>query len=589
MERYLIRLVFVLFLHFSLAVAHAQISSLSWTKAEMNPLPPEAGENDKKIQDISCGSGCQFDLHYFRGKNVPGGKSILFIAGGPGQIMKRVLEPGKTRFLDFLEDKYNVFYFDIRGAGFSAIERPNKFDTALRAAHVVEDIERIRIKELGANGTWDAVYGHSHGTIVAQLYANSSPIGSPRLNKLILSAPLSRLKDFEEARIDMLVKNFESILKNYRQHPAGENCPAGTPPDEPLSAEGTDNFCFLTTGNNGMVQTLVSKFRGKLTGLSETFGSVGFVAEFFDRIKELEPKLVTFPSKFPYPIGFYNALKGLSFFGGTESQPLEAVDFVRQARVNSAFLLAYYLALDEETDFAPGARLNPRECKTDAPFFEGVTNHDQHDGWKQAFCDRYLKALTALRQMDEAVPDSKRANTVYGLNDGINRFIFAILNVSPTQRCIDSSRVKNFANDTDADTHKAARAVARRIGIDLTKPICLWNPEEHAHSIPTLILKGGADPLISGCQAEKVFTNALTGGRVLFDFPGVGHLLQLPNFEANGVTTDGKGALFTLVDTFLKKSFADFSTDSSVKVLKDHFSATMRTATGPGGADICSH
>src|SRR5436309_2810773 len=117
MERYLIRLLFALFLHLSLAIAHAQTPSASWTKAEMNPLPPEAAESDEKIQAISCGAGCKFDLHYFRGRNVPGGKNILFISGGPGQIMSRALNPGEHRFLDFLEDKHNVFYFDIRGAG----------------------------------------------------------------------------------------------------------------------------------------------------------------------------------------------------------------------------------------------------------------------------------------------------------------------------------------------------------------------------------------------------------------------------------------------------------------------------------------
>ena len=315
-------------------------------------------DNDKKIKDISCGTGCKFDLHYFKGKNVPRGPNILFISGGPGQITKRVLKPGEDRFLEFLEDKYNVFYFDIRGAGFSAIDNPNKFDTALRAAHVVEDIERIRKAELGESGAWDAVYGHSHGTIVAQHYAKSSPNGSPRLKKLILSAPLSRLEDFEKARIDMLANNLKSIFENYRQQNAGESCPPGAPPHLP-NFNGTDNFCFLSTGSNGMVDKLVSKFKEKLTALSEEFGSVGFVAEYFKEILKKEKDKVKFPSKFPYPIDFYLALKPLSLFGGTEPQPLKAADKVRQARVNAAFLLGYFLAFDETKDFKPGELLFP--------------------------------------------------------------------------------------------------------------------------------------------------------------------------------------------------------------------------------------
>ena len=207
---------------------------------------------------------------------------------------------------------------------------------------------------------------------------------------------------------------------------------------------------------------------------------------------------------------------------------------------------------------------------------------------KKLFVKDILEALKTLVSLEEMVPDSQRANTVFGLNDGINRFIFAILKAEPTESgCIDSRLVRDFANETDADTHKAARAVAGRIGIDLTLPICLWNPEDFAHGIPTLILKGGADPIIAGCQAENVFTKGLTGERVLIDFPGVGHLMQLPNFVANGTEMGGKDGLFQLVDTFLRESFKEFSKDSNE--LRKQLHATTRMATGPGGTVICRH
>lgn len=588
MKRYLNVLVLVLSLHFGLADAHAAAPSDSWTDDEMNPLPKAQSTNDKQIKDISCGTGCKFDLHYFKDKNVPGGKNILFISGGPGQITKRVLKPGEDRFLEFLEDKYNVFYFDIRGAGFSKIDKANKFDTALRAAYVVEDIDRIRKAELGESVAWDAVYGHSHGTIVAQRYAKTSPSGNPRLKKLILSAPLSRLEDFEKARIEMLVNNLKSIFENYRQQTAGQSCPPGAPPTSGIN--GTDNFCFLSTGSDGMVDKLVSKFKEKLTALSEEFGSVHFVAEYFKEILKEEKDRVTFPSKFPYPKDFYLALKSLSLFGGTEPHPLKAADKVRQARVNAAFLLGYFLAFDETKDFKPGELLFPatQTCLREAPFLDGVTHRVGSNEWKEAFCERYLEAFNTLVHVEEMVPDSKRANTVFGLNDGINRSIFSILKVKPSQSgCIDSRVVKEFSNDTDKDTHKAARAVARRVGIDPLELICLWNPEDFAHGIPTLILKGGADPIIGGCQAENVFTKGLTGERVLIDFPGVGHFLQLPTFTANGAETDGQDALFQLVDTFLTKSFKEFNKDTNE--LRKQLHATTHMATGPGGTVICRH
>ena len=138
-----------------------------------------------------------------------------------------------------------------------------------------------------------------------------------------------------------------------------------------------------------------------------------------------------------------------------------------------------------------------------------------------------------LNDMEDEIAGSKRANTVYGLNDGILPSILTILNVRPTS-CIASKEVKDFADDMGDDKHKGARAVLRRVGVDLSEQICFWNPEEHAHDISTLILKGGADPIISGCQAENVFMKGLTGERVLIEFPGVGHLMQLPNFAATG-------------------------------------------------------
>jgi pimeloyl-ACP methyl ester carboxylesterase len=597
MERNLIALLFVSILPFGVVKAHTAVPSHSWSKKEMNPLPDNAGKNDKKIRNISCGSGCKFDLHYFiGGRNAPDKtkKNILFISGGPGQIMKRVLQNGEKRFLNFLEHDYNVYYFDIRGAGFSAIGRPNRFDTALRAANVVDDIERVRKAELTDPvtkkvGAWDAVYGHSHGTIVAQIYANSSQSGSPRLNKLILSAPLSRHKDFEEARIQTLADNLRSIFENYRQHPAGEQCPTGAPPP-PLAATGTDNFCFLFTGNDGMVETLINKFKQKLTELSETFGSAAFAAEYFKNIEDEEPNLVTFPSKFPYPRAFYLALQRLSLFGGTEPKPLEATDTVRQARVNAAFLLGYYLALDENEDFKPGAELDPRTrgCRSSAPFLRGVTNRAEDDAWKEAYCDRYLAAFANFMIADKSVSDSDRANIVFGLNDGINRFIFKILNVIPTPTgCIQSKDVKDFANDRQAPTHKTARALARRVGIDLNKQICAWNPRDHRHARPTLIFKGGADPIVSGGQAENVFHCSLEGERVLLDFPGVGHLMELPNVAATGATTERKTPLAAFVDAFLRQSFEQFPKDQSIKDLKEKLGATMLTASGPGNANIC--
>jgi pimeloyl-ACP methyl ester carboxylesterase len=553
----------------------------------MNPLPRTAGTKDNKIKNIGCGSGCDFDLHYFRGKSAPGGKNILFIAGGPGRIEAR-----DNQSLDFLEEKHNIFYIDIRGAGFSAIDKPNKFDTALRAKLIVNDIEQIRIRELGESGAWDAVYGHSHGTIVAQLYAEASPSTTPRLKNLILSAPLSRVKDFEPDRIESLGSNLKSIFENYRHQPAGQTCPPGAPPGLG-KIDGTDNFCFLTTGDNGKVEKLVSKFKQKLADLSNHFGSVAFVTEYYDEILKQEPKILKFPSKFPYPKEFYLAIQRLSLFGGADANSTITAAVVREIRVNSAFLLGYYLDLDETRDFKPGAVFNPEKngCRPEARFFDGVSNAAQTK-WKTAFCRRYRPARTQLFGIEkrERKLQSKRANTVYALNDGMAGFIFKVLNLHPsTNLCVDAKKVKDFATETAANSHKSARAVVRRIGVDLTEPICLWNPAKHAHGISTLILKGGGDPIISGGQAEHVFHCGLTGDRVLLEIPGVGHLMQLPEVAGTGTAMPSNSALASLIDVFLTKTVSGFSTDSSVNTLKTLLGATLQTASGPAASGTCAN
>ena len=87
-------------------------------------------------------------------------------------------------------------------------------------------------------------------------------------------------------------------------------------PGDPEPIKGTDNFCFLSTGSNGMVDKLVSKLKRKLTDLSGQFGSIGFVAEYFDKITEEEPDALKFPSKLPYPKFFTMRCNDYHFSAG---------------------------------------------------------------------------------------------------------------------------------------------------------------------------------------------------------------------------------------------------------------------------------
>ena len=68
-----------------------------------------------------------------------------------------------------------------------------------------------------------------------------------------------------------------------------------------------------------------------------------------------------------------------------------------------------------------------------------------------------------------------------------------------------------------------------KLGIDDEKEISPWDPGQFSHSRPTLILKGEADPVSAGGQAEYILSNALTGPKALIEFPGLGHEFYLSN------------------------------------------------------------
>ena len=137
---------------------------------------------------------CEFELAYFLSDGFDLSKkqrlNILFIPGGPGAIVDT---RSRTAALQILEEKQNVVYFHPRGMGASAIDGSKVYDQFLRADYVVEDIERLR-QEVLKGRPWDAIYGHSWGTVIAQRYAAKygKPKEIPKCRSLILSGPVDR-------------------------------------------------------------------------------------------------------------------------------------------------------------------------------------------------------------------------------------------------------------------------------------------------------------------------------------------------------------------------------------------------------------
>jgi pimeloyl-ACP methyl ester carboxylesterase len=558
-----------------------------WTASEMNSPWINRAIEDADLMPGTNGCGeehCKFRLHYFFGAGYNPErkeKTILFISGGPGDIV----DP-KNRPLSGLEDDYNIVYFDVRGTGLSAIPNSNRYDKYLRARYVVADIERIRqALEIEA---WAAIYAYSWGTIVAQLYAEESEKiaqksqnlaeGTPSgklLEKLILSAPVARRhKDTEQDRRAMIRANLEDIFRNYRSPP--EQCSSifeqnferrveravkGTVSrsNEVFFPEGTDEFCFLSPQ---AISDVGNKLSEVLEGLDVEYHSMGFVlGGYQDLIKK-----GSLSKKFPYPQEFYAAIRRLEFMGGAEQPSLPYDDGARRLKFNAALILGYYLTFSDVILRDEDHALNPiNGCKPEAPLLKGVPvmrrfpavkdpsgtrasmglndDNDLKLYWHRRYCRR-IDASRGELLLESANADSLRARNVFGIYDGLSRVLVGALrreyeSGEVKDQCFQGKDIQDVANGT-LEVNEALRTEAQKLGYDLSEEICPWAPSEHRHSTPTLILKGNADPVVAGQQAEEIFYNGLTGDRVLIEFPGVGHNMTLSDIKIENVDSNAR-------------------------------------------------
>lgn len=294
-----------------------------WSAAEMDSLglfkKSALPQKDIKVlndmvdvsSDNSSGEKvpCKFSLYYSfikpadRNKKKP--KNILFVPGGPGNIVElKDVDPAigeRSNDLEILENiGYKVAYLHVRGSGFSKIPQLNKFDRFLRADYVVEDIERIRRKKLGKDTPWDAIWGESHGALIAQKYAYK--YGTGKVKKLILVGPPSRSDETHDPRRKMTVSNLEAILTHYRNNTSEGSINGNAENDDSVTKaiRATNDFSFLT---DQTIKEIGKKLENLLTKLEEEFGSINFVIENYHDL-QLE-----------YPLVFFKALKNLAFHG----------------------------------------------------------------------------------------------------------------------------------------------------------------------------------------------------------------------------------------------------------------------------------
>ena len=578
----------------------------AWSHAEMSSRRSSYIEAELKPGSPFCGLGfalCTFDLHYFEGPPaaIKGDttKYILYIPGGPGDIVDR-----SKPMLDIFDLGAKYIYFDVRGTGYSLIPQPNEYDEFLRAKYVVEDIEALRRKifnecaegevpvehgcEKKTATPWDAIYAHSWGTIVAQMYA--AKYGKKHVTKLILSAPVSRASADTDRRT-MLVKN---LLDIYKKH-SNTGCPwddvatdvsaTKDMQDFRKSDRTVETFCFLGEQELSYIE---KELRALLNHLERDYGSIAFVGRFYEKlIKEAR-----FRSNYRYPPEFFRALKWLERYGAGEEPGFRFEQSIRKKKMDAAFFIGYYLMMQEKpSPIDADGKKKEFFCKPESPFLRSV------DKWPgvpvpaflfdpsvpvgtMTFADRKLKFCERIdlaeQDLDEEMPDdvSVRASVVFGVYDGLTRWIFRLLEDQDRTKhgCFTGQDLKDVRNGVLFPEKKSIIDITNKLGILASAEICPWDPNDHRHGVETLILTGDADPVTAGGQALDFYRRGLTGKRALIEFHGVGHNLVSPQLKTSSENVDEKALnaniarrFVTVLSGFLNLKIDEFVTHADVK------------------------
>ena len=586
MNNHRFKLFFIIYL--TLATLYGCTATHTWELKDMNSEAGPSIETDLNPNSPFCGfvENCKFDLHYFSGKaNLADDDrpNVLFIPGGPGEIVDRASERSSATF-DPMKIGVNFFYFDVRGTGYSVIPESNVYDQFLRAQYVVEDIEALRKKVLHVCGegesravtkcepepaAWDAIYAHSWGTIVAQMYAWTYP---KNVKKLILSAPVSRtLKDTdtELARRRKIVDNLIDIYRSYGHAKCSWSEKIRQPrgPGEEVLPE-TNTFCFLEKDDRDNIHEILTTLLKKL---ADDYGSTSLVDSLYDELKEKQDLTV----KYRYPKEFFRALRQLEWYGAAERKNMKFTSEVMETKFDAAFFIGYYLLLRDKPNLSGP---NPRRFSCDTEDADFLWRIDS-DNVKRNFCRRINVAEKHLREMRPA-NQSSRARLVFGVSDGLTRWIFQILAKEGRldgNGCFTGKEVQDIASGTLLAKQTVMRQEANKLGMAKLEKVCPWDPKppkSFSQEIQTLIFTGDADPVTAGGQAKYFFDNGLQPGkRVLITFPGAGHRMELQVKDDVGPIGDPFSGL---VLAFLNSSSVDqFTQDKTVLKFKEALGAEI--------------
>jgi pimeloyl-ACP methyl ester carboxylesterase len=424
------------------------------------------------------------DLFYFCPRNNTNtfDKTLLFCTGGPG----RVIKPHDTIwFRDLSVNGYKIVYFHLRGSGFSQLPESTDHDQYIRTAYAVDDLEEIRkyfVKKTPGR-PWDAVVGYSYGAVLAQQYAKRHP---KFVNKLILIGPIS---------LDKFVgTNAAEAATTYAEYQESVNTIRGRIIDAiyelPIFSDEQSKLHIAPHRKEQITESLFGP-HGIFQRIDQHFGSEQSIIDFLSAAQSnpdslFEAKELLQAKELNYHIRFFQALRDLHRYGSRTD--------------NDG-------AVNQEAKLSEIGEVIAKELRMVETKF---SCHRQN-----------VVELTNA-------PRSQRVFETMGVYDGLNRRFIKEW-ISDESKNV-AQCIKRAAGDAWGDNYPGKKvAMIAETQERLIEP---WSPARHNHDKPTLILKGGADPVTADQQAES-YLSYVGKQSILLNFDGVGHEFILPGVSVS--------------------------------------------------------
>lgn len=512
------------------------------------------------------GKAGNFGLYYFRVWKGPSDAIppstifVLFCAGGPGEIP---IQEDREKFLGiFLRETENisVVYFHQRGSGLSQVPRKKGYDAYLRSRFVLDDIEAIRhhIEEEaktrhpdtwhGKNLQWDAVFGHSYGSMIAYQYAAHKTYGND-VKHVILSQPISRhqfanlptsalqsntpipaakvnaaFNTFNDNRNKRLNHTLETIYHVHPRFHRLKQCPSTM----------TTILAHVAEARHAIVQRfrqtsrLLAQYNeiSDLRRVDKRFTNLkgkAFNKEFFIALQALKttgwlptPNTRRLQEDIGLVVGAEVLGDDLAFariarFHRKSSEMPLIIDFARRSFLGQKDLSSKVGKASRKFSRLIKDGRDPWEVRDE---FQNIRNPMQA---VLGLCPG--PNLHQLRQRYKRSSRSMRAYYVFGAYDGAHaRFLVELLKTTQQPpRDVRNAMLRSHG------THDRNHLLAK-MTVNDELPIA-WDPQSLTLRQRTFIITGGADPVTANGEAQAI-EKAIGGKATWISIPGVGHGLQ---------------------------------------------------------------